>query len=191
MGDASLYCPCRSSDQCDLCRKGQLMIHLGNVPDKYHKIQVPIWSDQNGQDDLTWYPVERSDKGFDLQVPLTNHSDQAGLYHVHVYGVEANEQLTGLYPLTTRVQQKTSPLPNPRLRSHPSPSQEFEVDLKLFEDVDEIVFPIWSEENGQDDLVWYPAKKIAPRHFQLRFQAQNTREAGYFTYMSIRKARDN
>ena len=86
--------------------KGQLMIHLGNVPDKYHKIQVPIWSDQNGQDDLTWYPVERSDKGFDLQVPLTNHSDQAGLYHVHVYGVEANEQLTGLYPLTTRVQQK-------------------------------------------------------------------------------------
>ena len=120
------------------------MIHLGNVPDKYHKIQVPIWSDQNGQDDLIWYPVERSDKGFDLQVPLTNHSDQAGLYHVHVYGVEANEQLTGLYPLTTRVQQKTSPLPNPRLRSHPSPHKNLRVDLKLFEDVDEIVFPIWS-----------------------------------------------
>ena len=32
--------------------KGQLMIHLGNVPAKYQKIQVPIWSDQNGQDDL-------------------------------------------------------------------------------------------------------------------------------------------
>ena len=57
--------------------KGQLVIHLGNVPDKYQKIQVPVWSDQNGQDDLIWYPVERSDKGFDLQVPLTNHSDQA------------------------------------------------------------------------------------------------------------------
>ena len=50
----------------------------------------------------------------------------------------------------------------------------------MFEDVDEIVFPIWSEENGQDDLVWYPAKKIAPRHFQLRFQAQNTRGSGLF-----------
>ena len=87
-------------------KKGQLVIHLGNVPDKYQNIQVPVWSDQNGQDDLIWYPVQRSDKGFDLQVPLTNHSDQAGLYHVHVYGVEANEQLTGLYPLTTSVQQK-------------------------------------------------------------------------------------
>ena len=103
--------------------------------------------------------MERSDKGFDLQVPLTNHSDQAGLYHVHVYGVEANEQLTGLYPLTTSVQQKDLASSQPKITITPISQQEFEVDLKLFEDVDEIVFPIWSEENGQDDLVWYPAKK--------------------------------
>ena len=50
----------------------------------------------------------------------------------------------------------------------------------MFEDVDEIVFPIWSEENGQDDLVWYPAKKIAPGHFQLRFQAQKHKGSGLF-----------
>ena len=160
--------------------KGQLVIHLGNVPDKYQNIQVPVWSDQNGQDDLIWYPVERSDKGFDLQVPLTNHSDQAGLYHVHVYGVEANEQLTGLYPLTTSVQQKDLASSQPKITITPISQQEFEVDLKLFEDVDEIVFPIWSEENGQDDLVWYPAKKVAPGHFQLRFQAQKHKGSGLF-----------
>ncbi|WP_418427826.1 GBS Bsp-like repeat-containing protein, partial [Blautia hydrogenotrophica] len=160
--------------------KGQLVIHLGNVPDKYQKIQVPVWSDQNGQDDLIWYPVQRSDKGFDLQVPLTNHSDQAGLYHVHVYGVEANEQLTGLYPLTTSVQQKDLASSQPKITITPISQQEFEVDLKLFEDVDEIVFPIWSEENGQDDLVWYPAKKVAPGHFQLRFQAQKHKGSGLF-----------
>ena len=160
--------------------KGQLMIHLGNVSDRYQKIQVPVWSDQNGQDDLIWYPVERSDKGFDLQVPLTNHSDQAGLYHVHVYGVEANEQLTGLYPLTTSVQQKDLASSQPKITITPISSQELEIDLKLFEDVDEIVFPIWSEENGQDDLVWYPAKKVSPGHFQLRFQAQKHKGSGLF-----------
>lgn len=160
--------------------KGQLMIHLGNVPDRYQKIQVPVWSDQNGQDDLIWYPVERSDKGFDLQVPLTNHSDQAGLYHVHVYGVEANEQLTGLYPLTTSIQQKDLASSQPKITITPISSQELEIDLKLFEDVDEIVFPIWSEENGQDDLIWYPAKKVAPGHFQLRFQAQKHKGSGLF-----------
>lgn len=122
--------------------KGKLMIHLGNVPAKYQKIQVPIWSDQNGQDDLIWYPVERSDKGFDLEVPLTNHSDQAGLYHVHVYGVEGNGQVAGLYPLTTSVQEKDLASSQPKITIKPGSSQEFEVDLKLFEDVEEIVFPI-------------------------------------------------
>ena len=112
--------------------KGQLVIHLGNVPDKYQNIQVPVWSDQNGQDDLIWYPVERSDKGFDLQVPLTNHSDQAGLYHVHVYGVEANEQLTGLYPLTTSVQQKD-------LASSPALLKEWE---------DEVITAGWAYGGG-------------------------------------------
>ena len=112
-------------------------------------------------------------------MPLTNHSDQAGLYHVHVYGVEANEQLTSLYPLTTSVS-KDLASSQPKIDYTHLLPQEFEVDLKLFEDVDEIVFPIWSEENGQDDLVWYPAKKIAPGHFQLRFQAQKHKGSGLF-----------
>ncbi len=41
----------------------------------------------------------------------------------------------------------------------------------MFEDVDEIVFPIWSEENGQDDLVWYPTKRCTwtlPCAFRLK-----------------------
>ena len=140
--------PCKSSDQCYLCRKRQLVIHLGNVPDKYQKIQVPVWSDQNGQDDLIWYPVQRSDKGFDLQVPLTNHSDRIRTLSCPCLWSGANEQLTGLYPLTTSVQQKDLASSQPKITITPISSQEFEVDLKLFEDVDEIVFPIWSEENG-------------------------------------------
>ena len=67
--------------------KGQLVVHLGTVPDRFQSVSVPIWSEQNGQDDLIWYPVQRGENGFDLQVPLTNHLDQAGLYHIHVYGI--------------------------------------------------------------------------------------------------------
>ena len=26
-------------------------------------------------------------------------------------------------------------------------------------DYDKVYFPVWSEENGQDDIVWYPAEK--------------------------------
>jgi len=62
--------------------KGRLNIHIETVPDQFQSIRLPIWSDQKGQDDLIWYPVQRGERGFDLQVPLTNHQDQAGLYHL-------------------------------------------------------------------------------------------------------------
>lgn len=97
--------------------KGQLVVHLGTIPDRFQSVSVPIWSEQNGQDDLIWYPVQRGENGFDLQVPLTNHLDQAGLYHIHVYGIHSNGNIEGLFPLQTIVEKKTWHLPNPRLPS--------------------------------------------------------------------------
>ena len=86
--------------------KGQLVVHLGTIPDRFQSVSVPIWSEQNGQDDLIWYPVQRGENGFDLQVPLTNHLDQAGLYHIHVYGINSYGNLEGLFPLQTIVEKK-------------------------------------------------------------------------------------
>ena len=44
--------------------KGRLNIHIGTVPDQFQSIRLPIWSDQKGQDDLIWYPVQRGEHGF-------------------------------------------------------------------------------------------------------------------------------
>lgn len=160
--------------------KGRLNIHIGTVPDQFQSIRLPIWSDQKGQDDLIWYPVQRGERGFDLQVPLTNHQDQAGLYHVHVYGQGPHGELVGLFPLTTTVEKKDLAASQPTISIQQVSSHEFDVKLKLFEDVEEVLFPIWSDQDGQDDLVWYPAKKIAPGQYQLRFHAQNHKGKGLF-----------
>ena len=167
------------------------MIHLGNVPDKYQNIQVPVWSDQNGQDDLIWYPVERSDKGFDLQVPLTNHSDQAGLYHVHVYGMEANEQLTGLYPLTTSVQQKDLASSQPKITITPISSQEFEVDLSCSKTLTRLSSPSGLKKMGR--MIWSgtPQRRLHLDISNFAFRLKNTREVVYFISTYTRKARDN
>ena len=47
----------------------------------------------------------------------------------------------------------------PKITVRPSTAELFEIQLQLFEDVDEVLFPIWSEQDGQDDLIWYPRKK--------------------------------
>ena len=112
-------------------------------------------------------------------MPLTNHSDQAGLYHVHVYGVEANEQLTGLYPLTTSVQQRPA-ASSAQDHDHTHLLTRIGDRPKVIRSVEEIVFPIWSEENGQDDLVWYPAKKDSPWTFPTALSGSKHKGSGLF-----------
>ena len=160
--------------------KGQLVVHLGTIPDRFQSVSIPIWSEQNGQDDLIWYPVQRGENGFDLQVPLTNHLDQAGLYHIHVYGIHSNGNLEGLFPLQTIVEKKDLASSQPKITVRPSTTQLFEIQLQLFEDVEEVFFPIWSEQDGQDDLIWYPAKRTAPGRYQLSFNAEKHTGKGTF-----------
>ncbi len=135
--------------------------------------------------------MERSDKGFDLQVPLTNHSDQAGLYHVHVYGVEANEQTNRPLPSHDQCPAKDLASSQPKITITPISSQEFEVDLKLFEDVDEIVFPSGLKKMGR--MIW---SGIQQRRSHLvisncAFRLKKDKRSGLFHLHIYQKARDN
>ena len=68
----------------------------------------------------------------------------------------------------------------PKITVRPSTAQLFEIQLQLFEDVEEVFFPIWSEQDGQDDLIWYPAKRTAPGRYQLSFNAEKHKGKGTF-----------
>ena len=50
------------------------------------EVRVPIWSDKNGQDDLTWYHADKqSDGSYKVHVDTASHKGDAGTYSVHLY----------------------------------------------------------------------------------------------------------
>ena len=50
------------------------------------EVRVPIWSDKNGQDDLTWYHADKqSDGSYKVHVDKASHKGDAGTYAVHLY----------------------------------------------------------------------------------------------------------
>ena len=52
------------------------------------EVRVPIWSDKNGQDDLTWYHADKqSDGSYKVHVDTASHKGDAGTYSVHLYYV--------------------------------------------------------------------------------------------------------
>ena len=56
------------------------------VAKKLKEVRVPIWSDKNGQDDLTWYHADKqSDGSYKVHVDTASHKGDAGTYSVHLY----------------------------------------------------------------------------------------------------------
>ena len=73
-------------------------VTITDVPIYIDDIQVPTWTEANGQDDLQWYKAEKAaDGSYTYTFYAKNHNFESGHYNVHVYGVsEVTHSLVGL-----------------------------------------------------------------------------------------------
>ena len=88
---------------------GDFSVVISNVSDQNGVlgVSVPIWSEKNGQDDIIWYNATRLNNGnYKVNVSLTDHKNERGLYNVHLYYVETNGKLVGVGGITYTVPAK-------------------------------------------------------------------------------------
>ena len=88
---------------------GGFSVVISNVADQNGVlgVSVPIWSEKNGQDDIIWYNATRLNNGnYKVNVSLSDHKNERGLYNVHLYYVETNGKLVGVGGTTYTVPAK-------------------------------------------------------------------------------------
>ena len=88
---------------------GDFSVVISNVSDQNGVlgVSVPIWSEKNGQDDIIWYNATRLSNGnYKVNVSLSDHKNERGLYNVHLYYVETNGKLVGVGGTTYTVPSK-------------------------------------------------------------------------------------
>ena len=127
------------------------------------EVRVPIWSDKNGQDDLTWYHADKqSDGSYKVHVDKASHKGDAGTYSVHLYYMLDGKR-TYITETTATVPQSTESQVTGKLTINNQTSNGFDVVVTNVsgggKEVKEVRVPIWSDKNGQDDLTWYHADK--------------------------------
>ena len=124
------------------------------------EVRVPIWSDKNGQDDLTWYHADKqSDGSYKVHVDKASHKGDAGTYAVHLYYMLDGKR--------TYITETTATVPETQVTGNLTitnqTSNGFDVVVTNVsgggKTVQEVRVPIWSDKNGQDDLTWYHADK--------------------------------
>lgn len=67
-------------------------------------VQVPIWSEVDGQDDIRWYEATRqTDGNYKVTVQVADHKNSTGLYNVHLYYVQNDGSRIGVGGTQTKV----------------------------------------------------------------------------------------
>ena len=74
-------------------------------PKGVQTVQVPTWSDKDGQDDIRWYEATRQANGdYKVSVKASDHKNSTGKYHIHLYYIQNDGSRVGVGSTTTEVE---------------------------------------------------------------------------------------
>ena len=143
---------------------GTFDVIISNVysPKGVRVVQVPTWSEVNGQDDLTWYEATRqSDGTYKLSVKASDHKYSTGTYHVHLYYIQGDGSQVGVGGTTVQVEnQNAKTKTQVVIRNVDSEKGTFTVSVYQApqgRQIKQIRVAVWSQPH-QENLRWYSTK---------------------------------
>ncbi|MTQ76212.1 cell wall hydrolase, partial [Streptococcus salivarius] len=129
-------------------------------PKGVRTVQVPIWSETDGQDDIRWYEATRqTDGNYKVTVQVANHKNVTGLYNVHLYYIQNDGSQIGMGGTQTKVT-LSDPKADLAITGLNNATGSYDLvisNLIAPRGFKEVLVPTWSEKNGQDDIIWYKA----------------------------------
>ena len=126
------------------------------------EVLLPTWSNENDQDDIIWHKAQRqSDGTYKFTVRASEHKNSVGDYSVHLYYIQNDGKLVGVGGTTTKVS-VAKPEGKLTIANNNPKTGTFDVivsEVSSPQGVREVLLPTWSNDQGQDDIIWHKAQK--------------------------------
>lgn len=143
-------------------------------------VQVPVWSETDGQDDLIWYKAVRQSNGdYKVTVRIADHKNNRGDYNVHLYYVGDNGKqlfVGGTKATLSKPANTEAPKPQGAISINNGQGGTFDVviaNVTSPKGVSQVKVPIWSTQDGQDDIVWYDATRQGDGTYKVSVNIKN------------------
>lgn len=135
----------------------KLNIQVSNIQSSYSigKASVAVWSQNNGQDDIKWYTLTQNGATWTTSVNLENHKKDIGTYNIHLYFDDLKGK--GAFASSCKVNVISSV--NINIGKTTTGFSVKISNIYIPYNIKSLSVPIWSQKNGQDDIVWYQASK--------------------------------
>ncbi len=149
----------------------------GKTPSGISAVQIPVWSEENGQDDIIWYSAKEVSSGnWQITVDVSNHRS-AGNYVVHSYALMSDGRTQNFLGATSF--NVSTPAVAPTLtamtENYDEKAGTFDVIIKNVSSsagVKEVHVPVWCAAD-QSDIHWYTAKKQSNGDYKVTVDAAN------------------
>ena len=124
-------------------------------------LQLPTWTEKNGQDDLVWHNAPVSGNTATFHVKASDHKGETGSYITHIYLTDKKGRRAPIYGLTATLPapvKDSLPIIKTAVASNiTSSGYDATATFDAPAGVVSVLMPTWTENGGQDDLVWHNA----------------------------------
>ena len=154
-------------------------------PKGVRTVQVPTWSDKDGQDDIRWYEATRQANGdYKVSVKASDHKNSTGKYHVHLYYIQNDGSRIGVGTTTTDVEVRNAMTKTQAsIKNVNATNGTYTVAVDQVpqgRQIKNIRVAAWSKAH-QENLYWYSATPTGV-HTEITVSANNHgNEAGNYT----------
>ena len=154
-------------------------------PKGVQTVQVPTWSDKDGQDDIRWYEATRQSNGdYKVSVKASDHKNSTGKYHVHLYYIQNDGSRIGIGTTTTDVEVRNAMTKTQAsIKNVNATNGTYTVAVDQApqgRQIKNIRVAAWSKAH-QENLYWYSATPTG-MHTEITVSANNHgNEAGNYT----------
>ncbi|WP_158568177.1 GBS Bsp-like repeat-containing protein [Coprobacillus sp. AF33-1AC] len=148
--------------------------------EKFKSMMFAVWSEEGGQDDLRWYTAGKEGEDYVTSVNIKNHKT-TGRYQVHCYMIDNEGNYVYLTNTTFEIAR-----PDIKMSAENIGKGRFKINLDIANganSIEKLEVPVWSDKNGQDDIIWYRAKKEEEGHYSVTVDVKNHKgDIGNYSY---------
>mgnify|MGYP000861328287 CR=1 FL=1 len=159
-------------------------------PKGVRTVQVPTWSDKDGQDDIRWYEATRQANGdYKVSVKASDHKNSTGKYHVHLYYIQNDGSRVGAGTTTTEVEfRNLTTKTQTGIKNVNSGAGTYTVTVDQAPQgrrIKNIRVAVWSQAN-QENLYWYSTAPSGT-HTEVQVSAVNHQyqKGNYTTHVYV------
>lgn len=157
----------------------QLVVKGVNAPSGVKNLQIAVWSRSN-QSDIYWYTGEKQKNGdYIVNVDIAKHNYNYGTYIAHAYATDGNDIFQFTCDTTVALEQ-----PEVKVSAAANANQTvFSLKTSLIpfnSSVSNVKFAVWSEKNGQDDIIWYSGDRGKDATWSVNVPISNHKTLGKY-----------